>query len=499
MESGALSVLLAHVTDGTIAKGTILLVENFDRLSRLPVMQAITILQRLMEAGITLVTLQDNNTWTAERLNDLGSFILAIVTMYKGFAESEQKAKRIRSAYKEARTTGSKKAFGSAPGWLSRKTKESSWVVDEAKAESIRKVFEAAAMGYGSKAIAKTANEEAWLVPTRLNMTKGRWHSQMPGLILRNRAVIGEHTHWLTTYEERRNTKSWKGSKDGLPISDYYPAIVSEDLWYRARASIETRMSPKRRDTHYYNIFSGLMYCGHCGAPVQRKIDYKSKTRGQLVCADRLAGITTCPSSPCLKVDYTLVSHIVLLASSTFSQGEIEKLQNEVTMLQGKLAELAASKERVVSAIVATGGSMPELISKAKALTAESENFVTRIESLKSDLSDTGSLLDESNAERYGPHLYSTDALSRDIRVELHLKLTKAVEFIWLFAHEIAVVKFRNRDDYCTVIFPAKNSKTQQLIRDKSLAGKLTLPLPKIRAGKLEKKSSKRAISAGVP
>ncbi|MTD33594.1 recombinase family protein [Paludibacterium denitrificans] len=336
---GALGVLQVMLLNGDIEPGTILLIEAFDRLTRMSLPDAYELLFSLVNNGLTIVTLTDNKTWTKEALKDPGSFMMSMVLLYRGHEESKQKSKRLRDTFEDARKKSKKGAFGTAPWWLYREAQDQPWQVDEVKAESVRKVFELSAIGYGSKMIAKRANEDKWPIPTRETKVRpDHWHGRMPGQLLRNRAVLGEHEHRLRNHEAQ--SYHWKGLSTGIVVPDYYPRIVSDELWNKAHASIATRRVAKRRDTQYYNIWSGLMYCGYCGAPIQRRSAKVGYSKGQSFCSDKLAGITECPSSAVITSDPCLLDEIYKYGSS------IREAKQGKNFLQGLLSLKQSLKQR---------------------------------------------------------------------------------------------------------------------------------------------------------
>src|SRR5262249_23759913 len=69
-QDGALSAFIEAAEAGRIKKGSYLLVENLDRLSRQAPRAALRQLERIVECGVTVVTLQDNRKYTAEGLNE---------------------------------------------------------------------------------------------------------------------------------------------------------------------------------------------------------------------------------------------------------------------------------------------------------------------------------------------------------------------------------------------------------------------------------------------
>ena len=439
---GALSALQDLLKAGQIAPGTILIVEAFDRLTRLPLPEAVSLLLGLIQGGLTVVTLTDGHTWSSITLTSLESFLLSVLTLYRGYQESAQKSERLRAVFQRHRDTNSQQAFGAAPGWLSRPDKFSPWVVDQQKADVVRRVFEFAAKGYGSKAIAKRANKEGWVVPTRLNFTEGRWHPQMPGQLLRDRAVLGEHEHRIHTHEAHE--QSWRGLSAGPAIPDYYPRIVSDDLWSKAQASIETRRVSKRRDEHFFNIWSGLLYCGHCGAPIQRKSESRGHSKGTLVCSDKLAGLTDCPSMSVRAFDMPVIE-AVYRASTMQGVRPDSARQAERAALEAEARSLDTQAQRLAEAVALTAAPVAALAARlsevnGKLLAAREKIRVIDQQQLETD---AAAVFDETYVQHAVSHLYKIDQASRDVRAELHLAMARLVNVVWLFAYELCIVDFR--------------------------------------------------------
>ena len=75
---GALGAFLKAISDGLVPKGSLLLVEALDRVSRQTARKAVRTLEEIVEAGITVVTLNDGKAYTLESLNGT-DFLLAIL------------------------------------------------------------------------------------------------------------------------------------------------------------------------------------------------------------------------------------------------------------------------------------------------------------------------------------------------------------------------------------------------------------------------------------
>jgi DNA invertase Pin-like site-specific DNA recombinase len=443
--AGALSTLQKKLHSGEIERGTILIVEALDRITRQALPQAITLLMNLATSGLTVVTLSDGKEWDEEKMKDLGAFMMSVVTLYRGHQESEYKSKRVRDAFKKHRQAGSQQVFGAAPGWLSRDDKHSPWVVDEEKAAVVRKVFELSAAGFGSKLIAKKANAENWVVPTRLAEQEKGWHAQLPGQLLRNNAVLGEHQHRIRTHEAHE--QNWEGLPVGEPIADYYPRIVSDNLWNRARASIRARAAAKRRDMHYYNVFSGLMYCGLCGAPIHRKSERNGHSHAQLQCSDKLAGKTECKTMAANRADPDILKAIYEYTHGMLGNSGGAATAADIEAIEVSIAEKMEQCDRIADAIAVTGGRVQSLINKSVQLTNEAAELKQQRTRLREELAQqsTGSVFDDTFLSEAMAFLYvPDDETAKEKRAELHLKIVSVVHHIWLYAYDLAYIVYKN-------------------------------------------------------
>ena len=69
IQSGNLGRFLEAVRQGEVAKGSYLLVEAFDRISRLPPLKALQPVLDLVNNGIVVVTLDDKKRFTADTMS----------------------------------------------------------------------------------------------------------------------------------------------------------------------------------------------------------------------------------------------------------------------------------------------------------------------------------------------------------------------------------------------------------------------------------------------
>lgn len=352
---GALAAFIKAVESGTIERGSFLLVENLDRLSRSDVLDAMGLLSNLVKLGIRVVTLTDGKILDEDSIKEPMNLMYAVLIFVRANEESATKADRVKKAHKRKRDNRSTFAFGQGPGWLQPNEARTGWEPIPEKVESVRKVFEYTSKGYGATAIARIANQEGWPVPGRADT----WHKTLPHKLAHNRRVLGEFEPQIKEGKLRAPT--------GELWANYYPAIITEQLFNEAIAATQRRrVLPKRRDNGYHNIFQGMLRCGHCGATLSRKS--KNSPRNSVgyalyVCADRERGLTNCKNWNSRKLEDALLPPLIQFVAADVLEGSIRhqaraELEIERTALEQdrkSTANLVATLERMGdSNIIAT-------------------------------------------------------------------------------------------------------------------------------------------------
>src|SRR4051794_14227519 len=67
--TGALGLFMRAVQDGRVEQGSYLLLENMDRLTRAEMTSAVSLFLQIIEAGITVVTLTNQEAYSKDRIN----------------------------------------------------------------------------------------------------------------------------------------------------------------------------------------------------------------------------------------------------------------------------------------------------------------------------------------------------------------------------------------------------------------------------------------------
>ncbi len=349
---GALASFLARIQAGEIPRGSYLIVENLDRLSREQVLEALTLFLSIITAGVTVVTLNDGMAYSresiADRPNDL---LISIGGMIKGNRESVDKADRLQEVWQAKRDdlTGRRKLTRQGPGWLDlvaddpKEPLVGEWRFND-RATVVRNIFALCIAGIGKESIARHLNKEG--VPT----FKGGdgWGASTVGLLLTDRRCIGELQLFTSVGGPRRPT--------GDPIKGYFTdaagqSVVSEETFYLAQSEINRRWCGAKPGIakRIPNIFIGLARC-QCGRTMEYR-DRRSRGRNDasaihLKCSGA-ARDHHCPNKQ--KFTYATMERLVLdwVADIHVSDDEASRSGMATIKLSAKMAERDDLKRRI--------------------------------------------------------------------------------------------------------------------------------------------------------
>ena len=257
--TGALRVFLDACEEKRIRPGSYLIVENLDRLSRDETLDAVMLFLGILQHGITLVTLFPEQEFSRENL-DLARLVLAVAELARGHGESLAKSERSRSNWdKRRRNIASEILTGNKPSWID--IQDGRFVLNPVKAAVVRRIFELSVGGHGIGSIAKLLNREG--VPP-ISKSK-HWHDSYIYKILTNRACIREFQPRILHIEkvERpgnlpRKVKSFQPI--GQPLKGYFPAVVTDEVFFKAQQVLQVRSRTGGRTCNgVNNLFTSLV------------------------------------------------------------------------------------------------------------------------------------------------------------------------------------------------------------------------------------------------
>jgi DNA invertase Pin-like site-specific DNA recombinase len=255
---GALSRFLDEIEQGRIPKGSILLCENLDRISREGIDAAGDLFKKIIKAGVDIATLMPSpRVYTRESLNDPIGLIEPLLYFHNAYLESKKKSERIGKNWQEKRRriAAGEVVDGLRPSWLDFDNKHKSFTLNQGAA-AITFIFERTADGAGQRQIVRELQKDF----PPIGRSK-RWNSSFVQKVLGDRAVIGERQNYRFTEDGER-------VPTGSPVASYYPAVIEEPLWFRAQSQKRANRRKKGPNRQFTNLFTGLVTNVNDGYPM---------------------------------------------------------------------------------------------------------------------------------------------------------------------------------------------------------------------------------------
>ena len=265
----------------------VLLVEEVDRLTRLAPLDALEgVVLRLIQNGVTLVTLSDESFYNRESMNSGLVDLMKLVLYVQAAHDYSKRLSRrqadnwegVREKLAEGVITRKKHT---APCWVDWDAKAEQWVLNDTSKTVLRAMQLLKTKGYSQ--VAKQLNKEGY--PPLTSRAKHGWNQSNLSSMIRNShfiygaARINKPDAWKPlsrdqngiAIDERANKGVTRGASGhpGLIVKNVFPPILSEeevnDVLYciKGRHRTQTHYGPMSK-LHY--IGRGVTFCGCCGA-----------------------------------------------------------------------------------------------------------------------------------------------------------------------------------------------------------------------------------------
>lgn len=400
---GRLGAFIELVREGKIPSGSYLLIENLDRLSRTTPLEALDLFKEILKIGITVVARGewgDEETYTWQSLNsNSNQLISTLTTMLRANRESERKSQVIREAFENKRALSRQgiKTNQTPPHWITATKVERGqfeYSLND-RAPLVQSIFERSADGVGFDRIARDLNERG--EPTLKPSKRGWFYTSIAGIIT-SRSAIGEYQ----PYEEVDGVRVARGD----PIADYYPAVVTNDLWLRAQKKPHRNRRGGRAGTAFSNLLGDLANCQHCNSRMFMLNNSRSDKQWQyLVCSAAhrriqqdiqidgdTRSVPVCTQGK-MRFRYDLVERFILDHVAEFGDSEEIRLAKAGAELQVfneaiadvslKLESLRTREQRLLTLVETEDeGEIPGLLAALKSRTKERKQAEARLEEL---------------------------------------------------------------------------------------------------------------------
>jgi len=339
----ALAAFLRAIEDQKIKPGSILCIENMDRLSREGINEAYQLWLSILNAGVKIMVLKPEPKLYAHSDEDLISFLLPLIYFYSAHIESKNKSERVGREWQKKRERASEQPMSKRrPSWLDLNKDGPPWFTPKPGAqEALKHIFVRTTEGIGQKSMVRELVEK--FAPIGRS---GHWNGSFIEKILNDPAVLGElHLHSAANEDgERRPT--------GDIIKGYYPRMISSELWARAQAAKAHRFKHRGPTRHFENLFQGLVTNtidnGTCHIQTARVYGKKKSSyiQRRLVSWNHLRGLNGACS---ISFDYLHLEAAILDYLWEIPAAELigETTNPYAAPLEAKLGELAGIESRL--------------------------------------------------------------------------------------------------------------------------------------------------------
>jgi DNA invertase Pin-like site-specific DNA recombinase len=389
---GKLGSFLQAVKSNKIQKGSTLIVESLDRLSRQQVNKSLRLFLDIIDMGITIVTLSDNHVY--KEPVEMTDLIMSIVTLSRSNEESETKRQRVSAAWHNKRKNAATvKLTAMCPAWLKLSNGKFELIKDRVKI--IKSIFESSANGNGNFVIMKNLNDKG--VPT-FGRGESGWRASYINKILNSRAVLGEFQPCRLVNNQQ--------VPDGDPIPNYFPAIINEELFYRTTKARQQRRRTGRgrKGKTFSNLFSGLAKCSYCKAPMLYEDHGKwvylvcSNAKRKLKCERHSWDYKDFETSFLMFVKELDLESLTIDHTTTTKKNALE---NEIITLQGKLAVAETALSNLIDfAAVAKGSkALAKKLGDMEKALEELQTTITAKHKEREELSGNGTAMAENHEQ----------------------------------------------------------------------------------------------------
>ena len=224
--------------------------------------------------GVRFIAINNNVDSANPTDNDFTPFLNIMNEYY-----AKDTGNKIKAVFKSRMKDGLR-CSGSIPyGYKRTNGDKQTFVVDEAAAEIVRKIFRLASQGVGVTAIAEMLTEEKVLIPSayaakyspencrhKALIDPCRWSATTVGYILDRQEYLGHTVLGKSICENFKTKQRRAAAPDELMIfPDTHEAIIDPDTWDIAR-KIRSKKKPRVANGTYSHRLSGLVYCADCGS-----------------------------------------------------------------------------------------------------------------------------------------------------------------------------------------------------------------------------------------
>jgi DNA invertase Pin-like site-specific DNA recombinase len=361
---GDLSRFLDAVHTGRVSAGSVLIIENLDRLSRDVVDDAFDLFRSLIRAGIWIATRTPARIYSKETSKNVMDLLEPLFSFHRAHEESETKSFRARSnwAQKRRNAVESKTPMSTTcPPWIERVG--NGYRLRPERAAIVQQIVTWALDGLGSERITERLRDDPkrfqpWGKTQRRRGVEfaAQWSRSTIGEMLSDPRLYGAYqpnTFVEVERTKRPGLKRMKRVPAGEPIQGYYPAVITEEQWQRLQHIRNGRAGNSGRPgTDESNLFTSLICRAGSKSRLQAKATY---VRGQVYHYLREAEPAVSPE----RIEYGTFEDFILEKVNDLSPADLLPAHGPVDARETRIEEInkrleaLANRQRVLEEQIA--------------------------------------------------------------------------------------------------------------------------------------------------
>ncbi|MBM5366842.1 recombinase family protein [Vibrio parahaemolyticus] len=277
LKHGDFGVILESIREGIIPSGSVLVLENVDRMSRQDPQESVYLMLDIIRAGVKIYTLHDRRLHEKESKDSFMNLMVWALAAERAHDESRVKSERVRQAKAERRRQAreeGKAIVGRVPSWIRKVTPkggEPYYELDEERAEVVRLIFQLKLDGHGLGAITNELVRRG--IPPmgnrKLSTGEMKWQVSTVRKWLSSPSVYGQYQPHIRV--------DGKKVPEGDPIDNFYPAAVDRETFLKVQA-ILGKHNRGRTAEEGENMLRGLLRC-ECGGNLSLHITKRGDRR----------------------------------------------------------------------------------------------------------------------------------------------------------------------------------------------------------------------------
>ncbi|WP_210396634.1 recombinase family protein [Motiliproteus sediminis] len=355
---------LHAVEIGKVRKGSILVIESLDRLSRQAVNKAQELFLSIINRGVRIYTGIDDKLYDSEDQNLSASLIVSLIYFERANNESAHKSFRTKAAQKAAikkYLSGERCIIptGKNPSWVAVNEERNGFDLVPDKQRTLLRLSELYLEGKGMVAVVRQLAAEGYEPITKAHNTT------VYQRLIRSPMLYGEKTYTIERHK--------------YELPDYYPPVMDRETWLRMQHQ-RTKRVRQRGQTPDIKLLTGIgiTKCGYCGSPIV------SHGKNTLICRTKTRGTDHCVRGT---VNQTALEDAIL-ASVNDCKGLLFKPNNdELTVKRIKLVEeleqVKAKIKRLVKLVALLDDEIEDTAIELNKLQVQKNHLEADIENLE--------------------------------------------------------------------------------------------------------------------